>query len=417
MPPKKSTGPRRQLPWDNDTKIRLIVLVYTTEKWRKVIIGPAPGENTIGMTRPIAYQEIAAELFPDFVRELGSVKVATRVQEMFENLQKTYKKEEKRLRKTGEGINGQGATAGQVNTYCMVSCFGPDERTDPDICNIWDEIMKDHPWFETMHRYCGKPPTIIPPTQITGVAPVGRIVQHNHLGPPPVRRLPPPLPDSTPIDPALYSIGPHPPQLGWDAEAPSSQAEMPLPPSQVPRDRQPCSSSPPTTPSLPAPMPAPRPLSGTAEAASPPSTLQQTTSKALARDPALQSLIDKAEKKYKPTASKRSLEELLGENIKQTTTIFKKRLEQDQQKNLNEYTLREKEQLHQEREDLFQALKLGLYTPRTAGRRLQAIDARAEEFEKYSRRTRKRLRKEMYPDEPSSDDIAVEVPSSPSPSA
>ncbi|KAL1739146.1 hypothetical protein HDZ31DRAFT_69239 [Schizophyllum fasciatum] len=408
MPPKgRVTGTRRQLPWDNDTKTRLIVLVYTTDRWRKVIVGPSAGENTIGLSKPIAFQEIAADLFPVFVQEVGPVNVGSRVQDMYDSIHKTYKQQEKRLRRTGEGLSGEGGMAGRIDTYCMVSSCGPDESTDPDIRSIWDEIVASYPWFPTMHEYCGRPPTIIPPTQITAVSPIGRLVQHNHLGPPPMRQ-PLPAAHSFAIEHAL-ATAPYSAQSAQHGSSVEPPDDMPLPASQLADAHGLLSHQVPSQPSAQASSSS----AGRPGVLSAPPTLQHTTSKSLTRAPSLQGLVDKAEKKYKPTASKRGLEELLGENIRETVTIFKKRLEHEQETSLHEYALREKTEIHRERDDLFRATQLGLYTPRTASRRLKDIDARAKELEKYSLRVRKRLRQEMQSGEPSSDDAFTEVPSSP----
>ncbi|KAJ3841787.1 hypothetical protein F5878DRAFT_658224 [Lentinula raphanica] len=112
----------------------------------KVLYGQETDENSSGDTKHAVHQRIAGVLF-----------------ESREELESTFKKKVRELKKTGEG----------VEEYYYIAPSGPDHDTDGRAKTIWDRIKIEFPYFPDLYRVWSTKPNLVPICATTGVGPNG----------------------------------------------------------------------------------------------------------------------------------------------------------------------------------------------------------------------------------------------------
>ncbi|KAJ3483167.1 hypothetical protein NLJ89_g12086 [Agrocybe chaxingu] len=151
--PRRRGAPKPQkvkipeLPWsENDHEL---VWKFITELEKdanyKILFGKKdPSEkNTSGDSRVSVFKRIAEALFPDlYIVDANTM--GERMKGQLERLKKSYQKQAKRLRKTGEGVDGDEERE-QMEYY--IPAEGPNQSTPMEAVNLWRKTeIADEQW-------------------------------------------------------------------------------------------------------------------------------------------------------------------------------------------------------------------------------------------------------------------------------
>ncbi|KIY70501.1 hypothetical protein CYLTODRAFT_441950 [Cylindrobasidium torrendii FP15055 ss-10] len=177
---------------------------------QKIYWGPKHGENTSKDPNRIAHDMVARKIIPERYTQ-DKTKAIKRVAALKTSMEKTFKKHSLRLTGTGGGVE---------DDVLYVRPEGPDNKSDPRAQNIWNEIIKDWPYFKDLWKIWSTKPNLIPICYSTGIGPGGPQTVM-------VQRDPPSTPTGsvarTPsdenINPSLRDHGPHIPGSAAAASA------------------------------------------------------------------------------------------------------------------------------------------------------------------------------------------------------
>jgi len=223
---KASTLP--PIGWAKDKGALIWKMLKEAEKkeYRLVILGKKDSsENSSGMSKAAAFKAIGKTILPDEAA-VDEDAVGKRVKLQYEHVYGLYKKHAKRLRQTGGGVGGNDDD-GDESLHEFMSCYiptgGPDKTTTPDAQNLWEAIVKEFPFFPFFHNLYSTRANVNPPVVITGVGPAGRKIVHLQ---PPSGSAGVPFPDHL-IEPTLMNLAATPPP-------PPSRGSSPIPWSPTP---------------------------------------------------------------------------------------------------------------------------------------------------------------------------------------
>ncbi|KAF5337747.1 hypothetical protein D9758_016033 [Tetrapyrgos nigripes] len=110
--------------WSVEDTWRLITEIRKKSNF-KVLFGPEVGENTSGDSKAIVLKGIGEVLFPE-AYQTNQKRAGDRVKHRIDYLRKNFKECARRLKKTGEGVQG----------LYQIAPDGPDHDTDRRAVNI-----------------------------------------------------------------------------------------------------------------------------------------------------------------------------------------------------------------------------------------------------------------------------------------
>ncbi|KAH8113262.1 hypothetical protein DFH11DRAFT_1601060 [Phellopilus nigrolimitatus] len=156
---------------------QLIAELESTEN-RKILCGKEVGEKSNGERKVAACRRIGEKLLP----QLAQTNVAAtgdKIKKKIDSLFKTYREHDMLLQQTGQGVGAEGQDSGvdQVSS-CYVGKDGPDITTTREARNIWEQITKSFPFFPSLHRLLSTRPNSCPPAVAMGVGPGGRKITY-----------------------------------------------------------------------------------------------------------------------------------------------------------------------------------------------------------------------------------------------
>ncbi|KIM50421.1 hypothetical protein SCLCIDRAFT_1225355, partial [Scleroderma citrinum Foug A] len=146
----------------------------------KVLYGKKDkNENTSGESKASVYKRIGATVLPKF-HIIDATATGDCIKSKLETLTKTYKRHAVKLRTTGTGVKEDGDNGSDSEEYCdfYIGVDGPDENTTDEAKNIWDQILKEFPFFSELHRIFVARPNVTPIAVTTGVGPHGKKTLH-----------------------------------------------------------------------------------------------------------------------------------------------------------------------------------------------------------------------------------------------
>ncbi|KAE9406842.1 hypothetical protein BT96DRAFT_987109, partial [Gymnopus androsaceus JB14] len=185
-------------PWpaENNTKTWLLIGLLEKED-NRVLVGVRRGEKISGETKAHAINRISQVLWPEFYA-LDASTTASRTRSKINQLLKRYKKEAKKLKVTGGGLQtnadedsssgedsdsidedvsapeDNAVSGGDVRLKFYIGVNGPDEDTPEEAKNLWNAIVKRFPFFPRLHALFSALPNVNPPAITTGFGPNGR---------------------------------------------------------------------------------------------------------------------------------------------------------------------------------------------------------------------------------------------------
>ncbi|KAI0026358.1 hypothetical protein K488DRAFT_9105, partial [Vararia minispora EC-137] len=141
------------LPWSDKSSAKIWELIGELEKPENfsVYFG---NNNHSGDTKEHVHQCISERLFPQWF-QLDIKTVSERVKSKINWVIKRYTEHAKKLQKTGSGVDAEQQQPSNNPVQYMdfyIYADGPDEETPDYAKNIWDEIVKDFPFFTRMHH-------------------------------------------------------------------------------------------------------------------------------------------------------------------------------------------------------------------------------------------------------------------------
>ncbi|KAF8122000.1 hypothetical protein K438DRAFT_1716271 [Mycena galopus ATCC 62051] len=323
---KASTLP--PIGWAKDKGALIWKMLKEVEKkeYRLVIMGKKDSsENSSGMSKAAAFKAIGKTILPD---------------EAAIDEDAVGKRHAKRLRQTGGGVGGNDDD-GDESLHEFMSCYiptgGPDNTTTPDAKNLWEAIVKEFPFFPFFHNLYSTRANVNPPVVITGVGPTGRKIVHLQ---PPSGSVGVPFPDHL-IDPKLMNL----------------VATPPPPPS---RGSSPIHWSP-----TPSPVKTPRsPLKPLKENRDP-----STQKPKVKHETPLSAAILRARENVKKIPAKRSLEDTL-------ISLHENTMKQTAKRGALQDELAQRRLMLDEKAQLIEMHRLGIYNKEEFLAQLSAIEAR-----------------------------------------
>ncbi|KAL0563711.1 hypothetical protein V5O48_018354 [Marasmius crinis-equi] len=199
-----------QFDWSGQNNEKTWLLIDHMERTEnfKVLFGTKAGENSSGESKNSVYQRIAQAVWLEYCAE-DFKGTWSRVAGKISTLHTEYKKEAKRLRVTGNGV--QSVVADEVDPQdtqlaWYIPSGGPNEETPVEARNIWEAIEKKFPFFPRLHTFMSTRPNITPPVVTTGITPNGR--ETLYLQQPSARGTPTPISrtvSNSQIDPRILA--------------------------------------------------------------------------------------------------------------------------------------------------------------------------------------------------------------------
>ncbi|KAG6330303.1 hypothetical protein ID866_8784 [Astraeus odoratus] len=179
MTAKKSKVPLPEIPWsENDhTQAQSLVVEISKPINYKVLYDKKDKiENTSGGSKASVYKHIGAMVLPEF-HALHVTGTGDQIKSKLE----IYKCHAVKLHTTRNGIQKDGDVDGSDSEkFCnfYIGVDGSNEGTSLEAKNIWNQIIKQFPFFSELHRIFVACPNITPIAMTTEVGPQGKKTLH-----------------------------------------------------------------------------------------------------------------------------------------------------------------------------------------------------------------------------------------------
>ncbi|THU80406.1 hypothetical protein K435DRAFT_845119 [Dendrothele bispora CBS 962.96] len=153
--------------WTDAETFKLINSMKRADNF-KVLYGPKAGENTSGESKATVYTYDLSTHSTLYASSTSATRAINRMKNKISWLEKSFKTQAKRLKKTGEGIE----------EMWYIAPAGPDHDTPERAQNIWEAILEDFVFFKA---------NFVPVCYTTGLGPNGaQTVLLQSSGPPPL---------------------------------------------------------------------------------------------------------------------------------------------------------------------------------------------------------------------------------------
>ncbi|PPR07899.1 hypothetical protein CVT24_002830 [Panaeolus cyanescens] len=148
---------------------------------RNIAIGKDKDNKTNAEAKTQVFKRIAKAVIPE-VFKIDPESAGKRASAKWDSIRKVYCEQSARLHQTGNGIQPDSSlpstSPDQVDDHrefpdCFIPPEGPDTGTTDRARNLWEDIVRQYPYFPALHRLLSSRPNQNPPAITTGVGPHG----------------------------------------------------------------------------------------------------------------------------------------------------------------------------------------------------------------------------------------------------